>query len=102
MGSDGASNMVGAKGGLATLLKREVNDEMVNVHCMAHRLELAFRDVLKKHKMYEKLMTLLIGLYYFYIKQYKNKQGLINTMEALEVKGSLPPKMTSNANSINW
>ena len=94
MGSDGASNMVGCKGGLATLLRKEVNTELVNVHCFAHRLELAFRDVFKKHKIYEKLMNLLVGLHYFYKKQYKNKKGLLKMFEALEMKGVLPPKVT--------
>lgn len=74
MGSDGASNMVGKRSGLATLLRQDINDEIINVHCFAHRLELAFRDVLKKKKLFDKLMTLLIGLYYFYMKSYKNKE----------------------------
>lgn len=94
MGSDGASNMVGIRSGLSTLLREHVNKEMINVHCFAHRLELAFRDVLKKNKHYNKLMTLLIGLHYFYKKQYKNKQGLLNTMAVMKVNGLLPPKVT--------
>ena len=40
MGNDGASNMVGSKKGDSTLLRGEVNKEMVNVHCYAHRLVL--------------------------------------------------------------
>jgi hypothetical protein len=93
MGSDGASNMVGRKGGLSTLLRNDLNPELVNVHCYAHRLELAFRDVLKKNKLYEKLMTLLIGLYYFYTNQYKNKKGL---QRSIEIHGGvLPTKVTS-------
>lgn len=74
MASDGASNMTGARSGLSTLMRQKVNTELVNVHCLCHRLELAFRDVVKKVKLYDKLMTLLIGLYYFYKKSYKNKQ----------------------------
>ena len=92
MGSDGASNMVGCKKGLSSLLRRDVNDEFVNVHCYAHRLELAFRDVLKKNRLYEKLMSLLIGLYYFYTKQYKNKSGLKRSIEIFG--GVLPSKVT--------
>ena len=68
--------------------------EIINVHCLAHRLELSFRDVLKNNKLYEKLMTLLIGLHYFYMKYYKNKSGLQSTIKALNIKGCLPPKMT--------
>ncbi|XP_060083578.1 zinc finger protein 862-like [Ylistrum balloti] len=94
MASDGASNMVGKKGGLAALLRSNVNAELLNMHCFAHRLELSFRDVFKKNNLYEKLMTLLIGLYYFYHKQYKNKSGLIKSMDAVDIKGVLPTKVT--------
>lgn len=78
---------------MAALLRRDVNPELVNVHCFAHRLELAFRDVLKKSKVYDKLMTLLTGLFYFYTKYYKNKKGLQRSIEALG-DGLLPPKVT--------
>ena len=90
MGSDGASNMVGKKGGLAACLRRDVSQELLNLHCFAYRMELAFRDVFKKNKLYEKLMTLLIGLYYFYHKQYKNKKGLLRSIELLKIKGVMP------------
>lgn len=93
MGSDGASNMTGVQSGLSTLLKKEVNPEIVNVHCLCHRLELAFRDVVKKVKLYDKLMTILIGLYYFYKKSYKNRQGLKMSIEAIG-KGIFPTKVT--------
>ena len=86
--------MVGCKGGLAALLRAELNKEIINVHCFAHRLELAVRDVLKKFKLYDKLLTLMIGLHYFYIKQYKNKKGLQESIKAMGVKGILPPKVT--------
>ena len=77
MVSDGASNMVGSKSGLITLLRENVNNETIKIHCLAHRLELSFRDVVKKSKLYDKLMTLLIGLHYFYKRQYENKSGVL-------------------------
>ncbi|KAH3865033.1 hypothetical protein DPMN_028071 [Dreissena polymorpha] len=95
MCSDGAANMTCIKSGLAALLRREVGEEFLNVRCLAHRLELAVRDVFKTVKLYDKLMTLLIGLNFFYMKHNnKNKNGLITTMAALNVKGLLPPKVT--------
>ena len=94
MGSDGASNMVGAKSGLSALLRQNIGPEIINVHCLAHRLELSFRDIVKSSKQYDKLMTLLVGLHYFYIKQYKNKAGLLKAIAALEIDGILPPKVT--------
>ncbi|XP_052787904.1 zinc finger protein 862-like [Mya arenaria] len=92
LGSDGASNMTGVKAGLAALLKN--GPHFINVHCLVHRLELAFRDALKGVKFYDKLMTLLIGLHYHYKKYYKNKKGRKDTFEALQLKAMLPPKVT--------
>ncbi|XP_052222721.1 zinc finger protein 862-like [Dreissena polymorpha] len=85
--------MTGFRSGLATLLRNDCED-FVNIHCLCHRLELAFRDVVKKVKVYDKLMTLLIGLHYFYKKSHKNKTGLLNAFKALAIKGILPPKVT--------
>lgn len=93
MGSDGASNMTGSKGGLATLLRKDF-PEMINVHCFCHRLELSFRDAMKSTKLYEKMMTLLTGLYYFYTKSSKQKKALQEAMTALCVKGTFPPRVT--------
>lgn len=93
MGSDGASNMLGKKAGLAALIKKD-HPEIISVHCLCHRLELAFRDVLKHFKSYEKMMTLLVGIYYFYKRSYKQKQGLLNVSKVLGVKSTLPPKVT--------
>ncbi|XP_052286975.1 zinc finger protein 862-like [Dreissena polymorpha] len=94
MGSDGAANMVRVRTGLSTRLRQEINAEMVNIHCLCHRLELAFRDVVKSSKLYDKLMTLLIGLHYFYKKQYKNKSGILRAIEAVGNQGRLPPRVT--------
>ncbi|XP_033726657.1 zinc finger protein 862-like [Pecten maximus] len=94
LGSDGASNMTGHKSGLAQLLRQDINPEMINIHCFAHRLELSFRDVMKKQNLYDKVMTLLIGIYYHYTKQYKNKSGLRNAISCLHIKGVMPTKVT--------
>jgi hypothetical protein len=36
----------------------------IGIHCLAHRLELAFKDVIKGEKSFEQLTTLLLGIYY--------------------------------------
>ena len=79
-GSDGASNMIGQHGGLAALLKRDY-PHIISIHCLAHRLELSFRDAIAKNANYEKLTTLLLGLYYFYKKSSKQRKGLLQTFE---------------------
>jgi hypothetical protein len=50
-GSDGASNMTGQKRGMVTQMKND-NPEMIGIHCLAHRLELAFKDVIKGEKSF--------------------------------------------------
>ena len=45
MGSDGAPVMLGDRGGVFALLKQEI-PHLIKVHCIAHRLELAFADIL--------------------------------------------------------
>ena len=39
---------------------------LIGVHCSAHRLELCYKDAMKKVPMAEKVLTLLTGLYYMY------------------------------------
>ena len=48
-GSDGASNMTGQKHGMVTHMKND-HPDMIGIHCPAHRLELAFKDVIKGEK----------------------------------------------------
>ena len=92
MGSDGASNMLGCKAGLVTLMKNDY-PELIGIHCLCHRLELSFRDVLKNNTYYKKMMTLLIGLNYFYAR-HKQKQGLRKALDILDIAGLLPPRVT--------
>ena len=78
-GCDGASNMMGKNSGLVALLKVE-HPEIIGIHCLAHRLELAFKDVFKNDKLYLKLTTLLLGLYYFYKNSTKQRKNLKTCM----------------------
>jgi hypothetical protein len=79
-GSDGAANMMGKKTGLVTLMQHD-HPEMISVHCLAHRLELAFKGVFKGDKLYTQLSTLLLGLYYFYKNSPKQRKCLKRSME---------------------
>lgn len=63
-----------------TLLERDL-PELLVVHCLAHRLELSFRDVMKADPLYEKLSTLTIGLYYFYKRSPKQRKALKQTFQ---------------------
>jgi hypothetical protein len=79
-GCDGASNMMGCKSGLITRLK-DIYPEIVGIHCLAHRLELSFRDAFKSNTLYEKLSTLLLSLFYFYKRSPKMRKSLKETIK---------------------
>ena len=76
----------GTRNGLAALLRRDF-EELVVTHCLAHRLELAFRDVMKQvcTKLYDKAVTLLLGLHYMFHKSPKQKKQLDTTFEILGI-----------------
>ena len=84
---DGASVNTGNKGGVGALLKNQQPDIIV-IHCMAHRLELSLKDVLKKIPLYQKVVgTLLKGLFYFYHNSALNMAMLRNAYKALKQDG---------------
>ncbi len=57
LGTDGATVNVGQQGGLGAIFKREL-PYLVQIHCVAHRLELAVLDACKKIEYVEKFHTI--------------------------------------------
>ena len=57
--------MTGHKAGVVSNLKKD-QPALFGVHCFTHRLELAFRDVVKSHPSYQELDKFLLDLYLFY------------------------------------
>lgn len=76
-----ASNMTGARNGLITQLKEDYPN-IIGIQCLAHRLELSFKDAIKKNNTtYDKLVTLLLGIYYFYKRTPLQRKGLKTTFK---------------------
>ena len=76
---------MGKNGGVIAKLKN--NQPLVlGILCHAHRLELAFKDALKKQPLHDKVSSLLLGLYYFYQKSSLNRSTLKRAFDALNVK----------------
>ena len=93
LGSDGASVMTGHRSGLAALLKQS-QPAIVIIHCFAHKLELSFKDAVKKTKLHEKAVgTLLMGLYYFYKKSALNRSMLKRSFQALGQRVYVPTRV---------
>ncbi|XP_077862939.1 zinc finger protein 862-like [Saccoglossus kowalevskii] len=95
MGTDGASVMLGRKGGVI----RKIQDQLerpyiVGVHCSAHRLELAYKDACKEIILYKKVDNLMMNLYYFYRNSSLNRSNLIVSFEVLGKKPLMPTRVS--------
>ena len=97
LGSDGASVMLGKNGGVAAILKR-TQPCMVAVHCTAHRLELAFKDAMKKCNIFKTLLALLLNVYLFYHGSCLNRAMLRRAFSAT----NLPCMMPSRVGGTRW
>ncbi|XP_077977576.1 zinc finger protein 862-like [Glandiceps talaboti] len=64
-GADGASVMMGRKNGVAALIKRDV-PYLIEMHCVAHRLELGVLKAIKEETFLQDAKDMLQGIY----KQY--------------------------------
>ena len=88
LGSDGASVMLGKNNGVIALLQT-MQPSIIAVHCSGHRPELAYKDMIKKMPCAEKVMTMLIGLYYLY-RIASNRTNLKNAYNVLKLKVLIP------------
>ncbi|XP_051803965.1 zinc finger protein 862-like isoform X3 [Acanthochromis polyacanthus] len=93
MGSDGASVMLGRKGGVAALLRQE-QSALVAVHCFAHKLELSLKDALKAVPLNNKISVgLLQGLFYMYHNNPLNRANLKASYVSLGMKPLMPTRV---------
>lgn len=61
--SDGASVMTGKNTGVAKRLKESVNKELINIHCICHRLALACTDTLEDVSYIKQVQLWLVQLW---------------------------------------
>ena len=85
LGSDGASVMLGKNNGVIAQLQAQ-QPSMIAVHCSGHRLELAYKDAIKKFPLADKVVTLLVGLYYMYRNSPLNHTNLKNAFSYIGQK----------------
>lgn len=80
---DGANVMVGQRAGVGALIRQD-QPELLTLHCMAHRLELAFKDATRHLPLHDKAVNvLMMGIYYFYSKSALNRSMLRRTHTAM-------------------
>ena len=95
--SDGAAVMRGCRSGVVAHLIEGL-PHVVGVHCMAHRLELSFKDAANKNPYCKKIDSLLMGLYYFYHISALNRANLKASYESLQK----PPLMPTRVGGTRW
>ena len=81
--TDGAGAMIGRHNGMAAIIKREVPD-LINIHCVCHRLALACADASKELNYIKKVEGLLPQVWKFY--EYSPKK----TAKFAAVQSGLP------------
>ena len=97
LGSDGASVMLGSRGGVATLLKQKVPFMIAN-HCIAHRLALACGQTSDEISYLKKFKAVLDQLYRFYDNSPVRTAGLHGIQEVLNE----PNLKLCQAKDVRW
>ena len=75
--SDGASVMTGSRSGVATRLK-ELNPQLLNFHCICHRLALACTDTLTSVFYISSVLKWLSQLWYMFQNSPKKMAYIVN------------------------
>ncbi|XP_028439583.1 zinc finger protein 862-like [Perca flavescens] len=89
---DGASVMTGTRKGVVSRL-RGSNMHVLGIHCMAHRLELAFKDAIKSCSMAKQIEDVLSGLHTFYCKSALNRANIKHSFKILGQNPLVPTRV---------
>ena len=91
--ADGASVNTGQYNGVIAKMRSQWVPCIVMVHCLAHRLELTMKDAFKGDSEYDKVITLLSGIYSFYHKSPLQRAGLKASFAALSIPVAMPTRI---------
>ena len=91
---DGASVNTGEKNGKNALLKEHHCSKIVLVHCLVHRLELAFKKGLEKCSQYNSVVTMLNRLYVMYHTSPLQRANLDTAFESNMMKPVYPTRIS--------
>ena len=92
--TDGAGAMIGRHNGMAAIVKRDVPD-LINIHCVCHRLALACADASKELKYITKVEALLLQVWKFY--EYSPKKTAKYAAVQGELLNLVPKEQLSQA-----
>lgn len=92
--TDGAGAMIGRHNGMAAIIKRDVPD-LINIHCVCHRLALACADAAKELSYIKKVEGLLLQVWKFY--EYSPKKTAKFAIVQGQLLNLLPKEQLSEA-----
>ena len=92
--TDGAGAMIGRHNGMAAIIKRDVPD-LINIHCVCHRLALACADASKELSYIKKVEGLLLQVWKFY--EYSPKKTAKFAIVQGQLLNLLPKEQLSEA-----
>lgn len=99
LGTDGASVNTGSQGGLGTILKKDI-PYMLQIHCVAHKLELSVLDACKTVSYVNEFQTTVKGVLKFYSRSSKRLRELSLTNDIMDTNASL--RKFGKWNPIRW
>ncbi|KAK6469100.1 E3 SUMO-protein ligase KIAA1586-like [Huso huso] len=74
--TDGAASMLGKYKGAASIQREQINNDLIEIHCMNHNLELAVHDAVRTVKEASHFQLLIDSLYSFFSLSPKNQRQL--------------------------
>ena len=95
--TDGASVITGVNNVVVTKLRAD-RPNVLGIHCMAHKLEPAFTDGIRKNVMIKEAEDLLSGLYTLYHKSGVNRASLKQHFRELHMKALMPTRVGGTRN----
>ena len=98
LATDGAATMMGHKTGVGVQLKSKHSPFMVQTHCLAHRLNLAVVDSIKKNDTLVKFREKFNSLYHF-MSSSSSRTSRLKSIQALLLEPELSIK---EPHSIRW
>ena len=97
LGTDGAAVMTGRHNGLGVKLK-QLNNILIQVHCVAHRLNLAASEASKDIDYLERYKEQIISIYKFY----SNSSGRYDKLKEIQQLMHGKVKLAVEPSSVRW
>ncbi|XP_070545566.1 zinc finger protein 862-like [Ptychodera flava] len=97
-GSYGASVMTGRKSGVAARLKSSVNEKLISIHCLAHKLALCSSQAAKQVEYINNYQETITGIFYFF----KRSAVRVSKIEKIQLLLDEPSLRYKEVHAVHW